>query len=238
MATLAFSRKNLRSTFVNFSKKKRKDSGNRFFSCEIVSWQKWVVGNTIWSPKVVNLLFPDIPFLFRLFDKTSSPNLCSLVFRKINYIRLIRSVFIFKLFKVEINWQRLNDATYSNILGPVSIKGLRFGCIPCYKSYHLISLGPSLNKNPYIQVLHHLEQDPDGKSFPNVAQSLKEVYRILKPGEVLTIISVTPEQLDAKWFCKVGWWQTAVTLLHRFSIKIVLSHPTFLNHTHCLFNRW
>ena len=48
--------------------------------------------------------------------------------------------------------------------------------------------------------MHHLEQDPDGKSFPIVVQSLKEVYRILKPGGVLTIISVTPEQLEANWF--------------------------------------
>lgn len=51
-----------------------------------------------------------------------------------------------------------------------------------------------------MQVLHHLEKNPDGKSFPVVSKTLKEVYRILKPGGVLTIISVTPEQLGANWF--------------------------------------
>lgn len=49
-------------------------------------------------------------------------------------------------------------------------------------------------------VLHHLEQDPDGKSFPKIVQTFKEVLRILKPGGVLTIISLTPEQLEANWF--------------------------------------
>nr|XP_022341534.1 uncharacterized protein LOC111135602 isoform X3 [Crassostrea virginica] len=52
-------------------------------------------------------------------------------------------------------------------------------------------------------VLHHLEENPDGKSFPIIIQTLKEVYRILKPGGVLTIISITPEQLDANWFSHI-----------------------------------
>lgn len=46
----------------------------------------------------------------------------------------------------------------------------------------------------------HLEENPDGNSFPVILQTLKEVNRILKPGGVLTIISITPEQLDAYWF--------------------------------------
>ena len=47
--------------------------------------------------------------------------------------------------------------------------------------------------------MHHLEENPDGNSFPVIRQMLKEVNRILKPGGVLTIISITPEQLDAYW---------------------------------------
>lgn len=45
-----------------------------------------------------------------------------------------------------------------------------------------------------------LEQDPDGNSFPTVAKTLKEVFRILKQGGVLTITSITPEQFEANWF--------------------------------------
>lgn len=48
--------------------------------------------------------------------------------------------------------------------------------------------------------MHHLEEKPDGKSFPAVAKTLKEAYRILKPGGILTITTITPEQFDAKWF--------------------------------------
>jgi SAM-dependent methyltransferase len=48
--------------------------------------------------------------------------------------------------------------------------------------------------------LHHLDKNPDGKSFPVVLKTLKEAYRVLKPGGVLTIIFVTPEQLNANWF--------------------------------------
>uniref|UniRef100_K1QNA6 Menaquinone biosynthesis methyltransferase ubiE n=1 Tax=Magallana gigas TaxID=29159 RepID=K1QNA6_MAGGI len=49
-------------------------------------------------------------------------------------------------------------------------------------------------------VLHHLEVNPDGKSFPNVSKTLKEAYRVLKPGGVLTIITETPETIDGTWF--------------------------------------
>ncbi|XP_061171743.1 demethylmenaquinone methyltransferase-like isoform X2 [Saccostrea echinata] len=49
-------------------------------------------------------------------------------------------------------------------------------------------------------VLHHLEKNPDGKSYPNTAETLKEVYRVLKPRGVLTVITLTPEQVEAHWF--------------------------------------
>jgi predicted SAM-dependent methyltransferase len=45
-----------------------------------------------------------------------------------------------------------------------------------------------------------LDENPNGVSFPAVANTLKEVYRILKPGGVLTITTITPEQFDANWF--------------------------------------
>lgn len=48
--------------------------------------------------------------------------------------------------------------------------------------------------------MHHLEVNPDGKSFPNVSKTLKEAYRVLKPGGVLTIITETPETIDGTWF--------------------------------------
>lgn len=51
-----------------------------------------------------------------------------------------------------------------------------------------------------MQVLHHLEENPDGKSFPCLSKTLKEVYRILKPGGVLTITCLTPETLEAIWY--------------------------------------
>ncbi|XP_062617593.1 demethylmenaquinone methyltransferase-like [Saccostrea cucullata] len=49
-------------------------------------------------------------------------------------------------------------------------------------------------------VLHHVEVNPDGKSFPGFVQTLKEAHRILKPGGVLTIIADTPENIDGHWF--------------------------------------
>lgn len=49
-------------------------------------------------------------------------------------------------------------------------------------------------------MLHHLEVNPDGKSFPNVFKTLQETYRILRPGGVLTIITETPETIDGTWF--------------------------------------
>jgi hypothetical protein len=56
-------------------------------------------------------------------------------------------------------------------------------------------------QNLYVlQVTHHLEENPDGKSFPVLSKTLKEVYRILKPGGVLTIIFMTPDQSEAMWY--------------------------------------
>lgn len=51
--------------------------------------------------------------------------------------------------------------------------------------------------------MHHLEDHPDGKSFPTVIKTLKEVYRVLKPGGVLTILTETPENLDGNWFANL-----------------------------------
>ncbi|XP_062612102.1 ubiquinone/menaquinone biosynthesis C-methyltransferase UbiE-like isoform X1 [Saccostrea cucullata] len=50
-------------------------------------------------------------------------------------------------------------------------------------------------------VLHHLEINPDGKSYPNIAKTIKEVYRVLKPRGALTVTTLTPEQFEAYWFC-------------------------------------
>ncbi|XP_062615310.1 demethylmenaquinone methyltransferase-like [Saccostrea cucullata] len=49
-------------------------------------------------------------------------------------------------------------------------------------------------------VVHHLEKNPDGDSYPVLLKTLKQVYRILKPGGVLTIITDTPENLEGNWF--------------------------------------
>jgi ubiquinone/menaquinone biosynthesis C-methylase UbiE len=54
-----------------------------------------------------------------------------------------------------------------------------------------------------LQVVHHLEKNPDGKSFPGITKSLKEVYRVLKPGGVLTITTVTPKQIGSIWFTRL-----------------------------------
>ncbi|XP_062576424.1 demethylmenaquinone methyltransferase-like [Saccostrea cucullata] len=52
-------------------------------------------------------------------------------------------------------------------------------------------------------VLHHLEihVNPDGKSYSNIAKTMKEVYRVLKPRGVLIVTTLTPEQVEAYWFC-------------------------------------
>ncbi|XP_061195245.1 malonyl-[acyl-carrier protein] O-methyltransferase-like [Saccostrea echinata] len=49
-------------------------------------------------------------------------------------------------------------------------------------------------------VLHHIQKNPNGKSFPAVVQTLNETHRILKPGGVLTIIAETPENLEGNWY--------------------------------------
>ncbi|XP_062597728.1 demethylmenaquinone methyltransferase-like [Saccostrea cucullata] len=49
-------------------------------------------------------------------------------------------------------------------------------------------------------VLHHLEINPDGKTYPNTAKTMKEVFRVLKPRGVLTVTTATPEQVEAHWF--------------------------------------
>jgi predicted SAM-dependent methyltransferase len=48
-----------------------------------------------------------------------------------------------------------------------------------------------------------LEDHPDGKSFPTVLKTFKEVYRVLKPGGVLTILNETPENLNGNWYAQL-----------------------------------
>lgn len=45
-----------------------------------------------------------------------------------------------------------------------------------------------------------MEENPDGKSFPNAAKTLKEAFRVLRPGGILTITTETPENLQENWF--------------------------------------
>ena len=44
-----------------------------------------------------------------------------------------------------------------------------------------------------------MEENPDGENYPAISKAIKETYRILKPGGVLTITTITPEQFDAHW---------------------------------------
>ncbi|XP_061178468.1 demethylmenaquinone methyltransferase-like [Saccostrea echinata] len=93
-------------------------------------------------------------------------------------------------------------------------------------------------------VLHHLEKNPDGKSFPKVVQTLKEAYRILKPGGVLTITTVTPEQLDGNWFSKLvpqnteRWHKRLLThkqmktILEESGFKLVSAQSTLMASYH------
>ena len=52
----------------------------------------------------------------------------------------------------------------------------------------------------HLQVLHHLEQNPDGTHFDRARKTLEQVHRVLKPGGILSITAPTPAQIAGWWF--------------------------------------
>lgn len=75
-----------------------------------------------------------------------------------------------------------------------------------------------------------MEENPDGKSFPNAAKTLKEAFRVLRPGGVLTITTETPENLEGNWFAHLvpeatkRWYKRLPTHAH---IKNMLEDAGF-----------
>ena len=64
--------------------------------------------------------------------------------------------------------------------------------------YYIITVSNALNW--FTQVLHHLEEKPDGVHFDGAMKTLQEVHRVLKPGGLISITAPTPTQMRGWWF--------------------------------------